>query len=178
MEVILTKNVDHLGQRGSIVRVADGYGRNYLLPKGMAILATKGARKQAEDMQRSEQRREQQRRDGAMTERDRLHGKAVTVRARATAQGKLYGSVTPKDVCDALHDTHGVVADADKCRMEEHIRQTGQFTVHFHVYKDIMADVTVTVKAVEGEGAEAEAQAAEEVQRAPKPKPVIGGDAG
>lgn len=173
MEVILTQNVDKLGHRGSIVRVADGYARNYLLPKGFAITATKGARKQAEDIQRSEQRREQHRRDAAMTERDKVHGRAVTVKARANAEGKLYGSITPKDVAEALRETHGVIVEPDRCHLEEHIRTTGVFTFSFNYYKDIAAEVTVTVKATEDSGAEAPAAEAEEGKRAPKPKAIL-----
>ena len=179
MEVILNKRIEKLGERGHIVRVADGYARNYLLPKGMAILATKGAKKQAESMTRAEDRREQQRRDHANVERDRLHGKAVTVKARATAQGKLYGSVSAKDIVEALRETHGIVIEPDRMHSGEHIRAVGPHTVTFSFYKDIAAEVTVTVKAVEGEGAaEGEAEAlveppVEEAQRAPKPKPII-----
>lgn len=174
MEVILTQSVPKLGDRGSIVYVADGYGRNYLLPKGLAIPATKGARKQAEAMQRAEERREQQRVDAAMTERDKLHGKAVTVRARATSEGKLYGSVSAKDICEALRETHGISEDPERARIDEPIRTTGSHTVRFAIYKDVDAEVTVTVKAVEGGPEDAvEEPTAEDVQRAPKPKPII-----
>jgi large subunit ribosomal protein L9 len=175
VELILTKPVENLGNRGAIVHVADGYGRNWLLPQGLAMLATRGARKNAESLQRAEARREQARRDVANTERAKIHGKNVTVRARATAAGK----VTAKDICEALRQTHGIIVNAENCRLPaEHLREVGVHTVHFAVYHDIAADVQVTVKALE-EAAVAPAAAPEEetVKRAPKPKPIITGGA-
>jgi large subunit ribosomal protein L9 len=176
VEVILTKPVEHLGTRGAIVKVADGFGRNWLLPQGLAMIATPGAKKQAAAFQRAEARREQQRRDHAGLERDRIHGKAVTVRARATAAGKLYGSVTAKDICEALRQTHGLSVDPERCRLSEHhLRDLGSHIVPFQIYHDIAAEVTVTVKPLD-EPAEAAPQE-EAVKRAPKPKPIITGGA-
>lgn len=179
MEVILTRSVQHLGERGALVRVADGYARNYLLPQGMAILATPGARKQAEAMLRAEQRREAQRREGAMTRRDQIHGRTVTVRARANSAGKLFGSVSPRDICDAIRETHGIAVDPDTCQIDEPLRQVGEHAVSFRIYHDIAAVVTVNVKAIEG-GAEESSPASSdeseghgETRRAPRPKPII-----
>jgi len=173
MEIILNKTVDKLGPRGAIVHVADGYARNYLLPRGLAMAVTPGARKQAEAMQRAEERREQHRRDAAGEERDVLHGRAVTVRARATAEGKLYGSVGAKEICEALRETHGIGAKPEMVELEHGLREVGTHDVSFKIYHDIEAVVSVTVKGVEGDvPAEAEA-AADDVQRAPKPKPII-----
>jgi len=175
MEVILNKPVEKLGKRGAIVRVADGYARNWLLPQGIAMIATPGAKKQALSLQRTEARKEQVRRDAATTERDKVHGKSVTVRARATAAGKLYGSVTAKDICEALRQTHGTVVSAGQCRIpSDHLRDLGVHTVKFVFYHDIAADVTVTVKALDEPAA---AEAEEVVQSAPKPKPIITGGA-
>lgn len=180
MEVVLTKKVDTLGERGSIVRVADGYGRNYLLPKGMAILATRNAKRHAESLQRAEERREQQRRDHASAERDKVHGRAVTVRARATGEGKLYGSVQAKEICEALRETHGLVLDPHQCQIAEPIRAIGEHVVQFLFYHDIAADVSLTVKAVEEptpaprvEPQPEPEEVIEVVKRAPKPKPII-----
>lgn len=181
MELILTKPVEHLGHRGQLVKVADGYARNFLLPQGLAMVATAGAKKQALALARAEQRKEQVRRDSASSERDKVHGKNITVRARATAAGKLYGSVTAKDICEALRQTHGVVVAAERCRLDEHIRDIGVHTVRFGFYHDIAAEVQVTVKALEETAPaptpptdEAPAQAEPEVvKRAPKPKPII-----
>ncbi|MCC7494739.1 MAG: 50S ribosomal protein L9 [Fimbriimonadaceae bacterium] len=174
MEVVLKQTVQKLGERGHVVKVADGYARNYLLPKGIAILATKGARRQAEDMQRAESRREQRRRDAANVERERLHGRNITVRARANAQGHLYGSVTAREIVEALRETHGIVIDADRCQLAEHLRTVDSHTVRFGFYKDIAAEVTVTVKALEGSDQPEPATA--DVQKAPKPKPIIVSD--
>jgi large subunit ribosomal protein L9 len=176
MEVILTRPVVKLGDRGAIVRVADGYARNYLLPHGIAIAATKGARRQAEDMARAEQRREDRRRDAAGLERDRVAGKNITVRARSTSAGKLYGSVSARDICESLRQTHGVTVDPSTCTMDEHsIREVGTYTVAFRIYKDIDAAIQVTVKGIEDETAAPAEEAAE--RSAPKPKPIITGGA-
>jgi large subunit ribosomal protein L9 len=181
MEVILKQRVQHLGDRGQIVRVADGYARNYLLPHGMAMVATKGARKEAQALVRAEARKEQERRTVAVKERDQLHGKAITVRERANSAGKLFGSVPAKDICEALRETYGLNVDPTRCEDHEPIREVGTFTVNFLIYDDIKAEVTVNVRAVEeaaGKGHD-EAQAEGEERRAPRPKPIIpGGGAG
>ena len=178
MEIILNKTVSTLGLRGSIVHVADGYARNYLIPRGMAIPVTPGARKQAEAMQRAEERREQHRRDAAAEERDVLHGRSVTVRARSTGDGKLYGSVGAREICDALRETHGIGAKPESVQLEHGLREVGTHEVTFKIYDDIDAIVTVTVKGIEGEepaADEAANAAAEEAaaHRSPKPKPII-----
>lgn len=179
MEIILNKTVEKLGQRGSILHVADGYARNYLIPKGLAMPVTPGARKQAEAMQRAEERREQHRRDAAGEERAVLHGRAVTVRARATAEGKLYGSVGAKEICDALRETHGIGAKQDMVQLEHGLREVGTHEVVFRIYHDIDAVVSVTVKGVEDDApaattaASAAAAAEAEAHRAPRPKPII-----
>lgn len=181
MEVILTKTVEKLGGRGEIVHVADGYARNWLLPKGWAIVATRGARRQAEALQRSEQRKEQVRRDAASVERDRVHGRNVTVRARATEAGRLYGSVTARDICMALRETHGLTVEPAQCRIpNEHLRDVGTHTVSFVFYDDIAGEVQVTVKALEvaaattGRPAELDEDDLEDLTpAAPAPQPII-----
>jgi len=178
VEIILNKAVPKLGERGQIVQVADGYARNFLLPRGLAMLATKGARKQAEAMARAEERREQERRAAASARRDQLHGLAVTVRARANAAGGLYGSVSAHEIVKALKETHGVDVDPHLCRLGEPLRELGEATVHFRFYEGVEADVVVNVKAVEGEAPVADAPAdAEVTPRAPRPKPIITGGA-
>ncbi|MBI2301522.1 MAG: 50S ribosomal protein L9 [Armatimonadetes bacterium] len=182
MDIILTKQVDHVGARGELVKVADGYARNYLIPKGLAMLATPGAKKQAASLQRAEARREQHRRDEAHLHRERIHGKAVTVRARATSAGKLYGSVTAREICDALRETHGLTVDPDRVRLEEHLRSIGEHVVQVHIYGDINAEVSVTVKALEGAPEEEQAPAADApaepvARKSPRPKPIIVGGA-
>ncbi len=175
MEVLLRQRIEKLGERGEIVRVADGYARNYLIPQGLAMLATKGVRKQAESMTRAETRRESLRRDQAMTERGALDGKAVTVRARANELGHLFGSVGVREIAEALHETHGVQLDPTKLHLAEPIREAGEFAVEAHVYGDITATITVTVKALEeaAKPKREESDEDDEVTGTPKPKPII-----
>lgn len=178
MEIILNQAVPKLGERGQIVAVADGYARNYLLPRGLAMLATKGARKQAEAMARAEERRELERRAAASARRDLLHGLAVTVRARANAAGGLYGSVSASEIVKALKETHGLAVDPHLCRLEEPLRELGEATVHFSFYEGVDADVVVNVKALEGDAPAEEAPSEAAVTpKAPRPKPIITGGA-
>ena len=111
MKVILRSDLDGLGKRGDIVDVADGHARNYLLPQGLALVATSGAADQAAKMRRSRDLRDASDREAAQTVATTLVPKIITVAAKAGTEGRLFGSVTTADVVDAVRAQTGVVLD-------------------------------------------------------------------
>lgn len=137
-----------MGKKGSVVEVAEGYGRNLLIPRGWAVEATSGnlrAREteQAADAARSERELREARKLG-----ERLRGVALTIRARAGEGGKLFGSVTNKDVADALAEVVGVRVDRRKIESID-IKNTGTYRVAVRLHPEVSASIEVTVIAGE-----------------------------
>ena len=145
MKVILANDVEKLGQKGDIVAVADGYARNYLLPKGLALAATKGALKQADQMRRARLERQQREKEAAARKVAVLASAPVYISARAGDTGRLYGSVTKSDVARAVEEQLGEVIDRQSVRLDDPIRALGTFQVEVHLHKDVNALVTVEV---------------------------------
>src|SRR4051812_50228811 len=114
MRVVLRDDVESLGKKGDLVDVADGYARNYLVPRGLAMKATKGVVQQAEAMRRNREARDARDREAAQALADQLTGKRIELRARAGEGGRLFGSVTSADVADAVRAQTGVELDRRK----------------------------------------------------------------
>lgn len=161
MKVILTKEVLGLGDPGEVVVVKDGYGRNYLVPQRMAIVATKKNMVAVAAEQKriaAQQAREAERIKG---EADGLAGLTVTIAARAGEGGKLYGSVTNMDVAQALAEA-GQAIDRRRILLEAPIKRLGTYPVKVKLHPQVVVDVTVVVEAQAGEAQpEAQAQAEE-----------------
>ncbi len=144
MKVILTETIESLGIIGSEVKVADGYARNYLLPQKKAVLATPSNRKKLEqekarfDIQIAKEK--------ALAEEmaKRLEGVKCTISARVSDEGKLYGSVTVRDIIDSLKE-QGIEARKQMVLLNESIKTTGTFKVPIRVYKDVEPEITVEV---------------------------------
>ena len=148
MKLILTAEVDHLGTAGDTVEVKDGYGRNYLLPRGLAIVATRGAEKQADGIRRARE---------AKVVRDRAHADeikaaidalgAISLPVQAAADsGKLFGSVSAGDVVAAIKKAGGPSLDKRIVRMPKaHIKATGTHTITVHLHPEVNVDVTLDV---------------------------------
>jgi large subunit ribosomal protein L9 len=134
MKLILTQEISGLGQPGDIVEVADGYGRNYLVPRGAAIGWTKGAR-------------EIRGLDHAKEIKAQLEGLSVVLNARAGDGGKLFGSVTQTDIANAVKAAGGPVVDKKRVHLPGHIKTTGAHTVTIELHPDVVASVPVTVSA-------------------------------
>jgi large subunit ribosomal protein L9 len=161
MKVILTQTVPGVGDAGTIKEVADGYARNFLLPKGYAIVATRGSVNQAEAQaavfaRKAEKTRSEQEKQAAA-----VADKSVTIRARAGSENRLYGSVTAADVADALQAQHGISLDRRKIDMDEAIHRLGTFTATADFGHGITAKFTVEV-ASEVAGASGKAARASE----------------
>ena len=144
MKVILRADVDGLGKRGDIVDVAAGYGRNFLVPRGMALIATDGAVDQAARMRRSRDLRDTQDREAAQTIASTLVPKIITIAAKAGHEGKLFGSVTSADVVDAVRKQTGIELDRRHVDSEP-IRSVGQHTVTAKLHAAVSFPITLDV---------------------------------
>ena len=153
MKVILSGDVEKLGHKGDVVTVADGYARNYLIPKGFAILASKGALKQAELMQRARAERAAKEKEEAAARVATLAASPVYISARAGEEGRLFGSVTKADIARAILDQLEQDIDRHLIRLDDPIRSLGTHEVEIRLHEDVNALVTVEVIAHEEEGA-------------------------
>ncbi len=147
MKLILTDEVPGLGLAGEIVTVADGYGRNYLVPRGSAIVWSKGAEKQVSQIKRSRDAREIRGLDHAREIKAELEKLSVTLSVRAGDTGRLFGSVTAADVVAAVKAAGGPLIDRKRVQLPGHIKATGDHTVTIDLHPDVLAVVPVTVVA-------------------------------
>jgi large subunit ribosomal protein L9 len=145
MRIVLRTDLANLGKRGDICDVADGYARNYLLPKGHAIIASKGVEAQATSMRRSRDLRDARDREAAETIARRLVPAVIRIPARAGAEGRLFGSVTAHDVAQAVAEQTGVELDRRRLRLDEPIKSLGTHEVPVKLHSDVEFRVTVEV---------------------------------
>ena len=146
MRIILQKPVDNLGVPGDVVDVADGYARNYLIPRSMAIKAHKGAVKQAQTLQRAHTSRMSKQKVEFEAVASRLiSGGPVRVSARAGEEGRLFGSVTAADLSEAIASQVGVMVDRKDVHLEEPIKSLGTHEVRVHLFADVDPVVTIEV---------------------------------
>jgi large subunit ribosomal protein L9 len=145
MKVILTQAVPGLGEAGTIKEVADGYARNFLLPRKLAVAATRGSVKQAEAQAEVYARRADKARNELQKAAGAVEGKTVRIYARVGSENRLYGSVTPADVADALSSQHGVTVDRRKVELNEAIHRTGTYTATADFGNGVTATLTVEV---------------------------------
>jgi large subunit ribosomal protein L9 len=144
MEVILREDIERVGNRGQVVKVADGYARNFLLPKRLAVAATDANRKIVEQERQAHLRREAKQKGEAEDLSKMLSGVTVIISQKAGENDQLFGSVTSKDVADALAGKNFTI-DRRKVLMDEPIKQLGEFKVPVRLHKDVTAEVTVQV---------------------------------
>lgn len=142
MKILLIEDVDNLGYAGDVKDVANGYGRNYLLPQGLAVLATPGALKQAETIRKAAEKRRAQEMEDAKAIANQLTDLELLYERRAGETGKLYGSVTSNDIAEAIEEKTGIEIDKRKVALPEPIRELGDQDVTIK----LMIDVAVTIK--------------------------------
>ena len=148
MEVILRRDVDGVGHKGDVVNVADGYGRNFLLPRGLAMNATAGARAQAESMARSRAVQDTEAREAAQEIATGLVPMTITVTARAAGdEGKLFGSVTAADVVEAVQAQAEIEIDRRAIHIADPIKTVGAHTVTAKLHADVEFPVHLEVVA-------------------------------
>jgi large subunit ribosomal protein L9 len=168
MKVLLVQDVQHLGRAGEIKDVSGGFGRNYLIPQGYAVLATSGQIKQAEQRLAAEQKRLEAARKDAEAVAARLNGKAISFTVKVGEQGRLYGSVTSADIAEQIAQQLGVEIDRRKIELDEPIKTVGNHAVTVRLVAGVEPVVTVQVH---GEGGPAapveEATSAEEPAEEP-----------
>ncbi len=144
MEVILREDIVKLGRRGDIVSVKDGYARNYLLPRKLAIAASEANRKQVADMKAAAARHDAREKGAAESVATQLGEVVVTITAKAGEQDQLFGSVTTMDIAAAL-EAKGFSIDKRKIELEEPIRTIGEYSVPVRLHHDVTASVKVNV---------------------------------
>jgi large subunit ribosomal protein L9 len=145
MKVLLTHDVTKLGKAGMVKNVTDGYARNYLLPQGMAVLATTGAVKQSESLSKAEQKRQSVLATEASALAEQLQAVSLTFHMRAGEEGKLYGSVTASNIVDELKRTTGLELDRHKLELREPLRSLGAHKVAVRLASELAPEMTVHV---------------------------------
>ena len=149
MKVILRDTVDGLGRKGDICDVADGYARNFLVPRGLAIKATKGSEGQAEAMRRTETLRSAADRDDAEKVAAILAPVVVTITAKAGEGGRLFGSVTTSDIVGAIEKQVGAVIDRRSLTLESPIKELGRHEITGSLHPEVEFSITVEVAAAD-----------------------------
>ncbi len=145
MEVILKEDVPKLGNRGEIVKVAEGYGRNFLLPRKLAVEATAANKAVIEQMKAAAVRRHQRDKSDAEALAAQLAPVSITLRRRSGEHDQLFGSVTSGDIATEL-EHKGFNLDRRKIHLDEPIKTLGEFTVPIKLYRDVTAKIKVTVE--------------------------------
>jgi len=145
MEVILKEDVSKLGSRGDVVRVAEGYGRNYLLPRKLAIEATAGNKQVIDQMRASALRRSAKEKEQAEELSKQFDGLTVSFQRRSGEQEQLFGSVTSGDIAEAL-EKKGFNLDRRKIQLHEPLKTIGEFMVPIKLHKDVTAHLKVVIE--------------------------------
>jgi len=156
MKVLLIKDVYKLGRAGEVKKVADGFGRNFLLPQKLAVLATAGAMKQAERIKSQAEIRRAEQNSELKGLADQINGVVLTFAAKAGETGKLYGSITTADVANALQEKVRFEVKRQQMEMQP-IRELGEYTAHVRLTMDLIPEVKVIVHR-EGESADGHAE--------------------
>jgi len=171
MDVLLSEDVDNLGQRGQVVRVRAGYGRNYLLPQGKAIKASAGNKKMLDEQRRLLAKREQKEHLAAQGESEKLQGTELRFERRVGEHGILFGSVTALDIAEALKDL-GMPVERRRILLKEHIKEVGDFDVVIKLHRDVNPTIKVLVRKEGQEDAPAVEAAPAADPTAAEPAPV------
>ena len=147
MKVILRSDVDKLGRKGDVVTVADGFARNYLVPRGLAMKAGRGEVAQASAMRRSREQREARDRESAEEVSSRLTAVKISIPAKAGAEGRLFGSVTTAEIAAAVVAATGIEVDRRKVTLDEPIKTLGVHEVPIRLHADVETRIAVEVVA-------------------------------
>lgn len=145
MIVILIKDVKGVGKAGEVVKVSDGFARNMLLPKGLASEATEGNVRNLEKQKAIKEEHRQQELAEARAMSEKIGQIKVTIMTKSGEGGKLFGSITTKDIADALADQHKITIDKRKFVLDSPIKHTGDFELDIKIYPEVTAKLKVTV---------------------------------
>lgn len=172
MKVILKEDVASLGNEGDIVEVADGYARNYLLPKCLVVEANKSNLKQLEQKKKILERKATERKALAEKEAKKLEDKAVSVLAKVGTGGKLYGSVTSKDIAEAINEQLKVEVERKSVHLEDSIKSLGNFKAVVKLHPEVEVALNIEVKASEQVEEKEDKAKKEKVEKAEKAQKV------
>ncbi len=146
MEVILREDIEKLGTRGQVVKVASGYARNFLLPKRLAVAATESNKKIVEQERAAHLRKEAKLADDARQLGNMMSGVVITITQKAGEEGQLFGSVTAQDIAEALAAQNYTI-ERRKIQLEHPIKQVGEYKVPVRLHKDVTIEIPVNVAA-------------------------------
>lgn len=145
MKVILIEDVEKLGQAGEVVEVKGGYGRNFLLPRGIAIEANEENMANWQEQMAQREEEERQRRENAENVKEEIEAVTIELEAKSGEDGKLFGSITNADIADALAEVHGINIERRKIELDSNIRKVGLTKVDVRVYPEVVAELKVNI---------------------------------
>jgi len=145
LKVMLIKDVQNIGLAGDVKEVADGYGRNFLIPRRMAVLAGRGAEAEARRLREATAKREAKERDDAQEQADLIDNKTVVVRLKVGAEDKVFGAITNDDVATALRLQHQVDVDRRKIEIKDPLKQLGEHQVPLRLHRDVTAHINLII---------------------------------
>lgn len=145
MLVLLKQDVKGTGKAGDIVKVSDGYARNMLFPRGLAVEATEGNIRAAEKQKEKQAQRAAEEKAAALELSESLKDKDITIKAKAGEGGRLFGAITSKDISDALKEQLNLDMDKKKIELDSPIKNVGTFTAVLKLYQEVKADLKVNV---------------------------------
>ena len=147
MIVILNRDIKGTGKAGDVVKVSDGYARNMLLPKGYATEATDGNIRNLEKQKALAAEKKAEEKAAAQATAEKIGALSVEIKTKAGEGGKIFGSITSKDIADALKAQHNITVDKKKIQLDSPIKQTGEITVEIKLYTEVSAKLKVVVNA-------------------------------
>jgi large subunit ribosomal protein L9 len=145
LKVMLIKDVQNVGNAGDIKEVADGYGRNFLIPRHLAVVAGKGTESEARRLREAASKREAKERDDAQELADVIDDKTVVVRLKVGAEDKVFGAITNDDVATALRLQHQVDIDRRKIDIKDPLKQLGEHRVPLRLHRDVTANINLII---------------------------------
>lgn len=147
MKVILKQDVNKIGRKGELLEVADGYGRNYLIARGLAAEATEGRLRELTEKQKTKKVREDKKLSSAQEAKKKLGGKVILIKVNTGEGGRLFGSVTTAQIAEAVAAQYGVVVDKKDIKLESPVKQAGDYQVKIKLYTGVEAELSLKVEA-------------------------------
>lgn len=141
----MTKDVERVGKAGDIKEVADGFGRNYLIPRKLAVLAGRGAEGEARRMQEAAARRESKEREAARELAEEIDNKTVVVRLKVGAEDRVFGAITSEDIARAVKQQHQVEVDRRRIELKEPLKQLGEHQVPLRLHREVEARINLII---------------------------------
>lgn len=145
MKVILKQNIEKVGQVGDVVEVSSGFGRNFLLPQGKAMPYTKGNFKQVEYLKKSELEKKDKELSEAKNLAEKLNNISLEIKVKAGKEGKLFGSVTSKDITEIILNKYKIELDKKKIDLKESLKKLGIHNISINLYKDVVSQIKVNL---------------------------------